>query len=108
MTNRIDPNTGLPRLNPGWTWRIEVDSSGEGFVIGLWYGGHREEFELIFTPGTASLKPQHLVTAGDFQKAAWKVLAEYNKRHANSVLDAEARKRFVGTYPPKKLEVSNG
>lgn len=102
----IDPNTGMPALNPGWEWRISATACNEGFRVDLYREGDRSDAynkDSAYVHSSVGFKPQHQVTQYDLQKVAYKILREREKRLQNEETGRQARERLVGIYPPKTL-----
>lgn len=102
----IDPNTGMPLLNPGWEWRISATPGNSGFRVDLYREGFRsdaynEDSDFVFSG--CRMKPQHQVTQYDLQKVAYKILGKRETRLRNEEMGRQARERLVGNYPPKTL-----
>lgn len=102
----IDPNTGMPLLNPGWEWRISATTYNDGFRVDLYRIGDRptaynKDSGYVFSG--SDIKPQHRVTQYDLQKVAYEILREREMRLRNEETGRQARERLVGNYPPKTL-----
>lgn len=108
MKYPIDPETNLPYPPEGYRWKIETTCRNEGFRVALYSAHESSRFQIADYTGYIhgffdGFKPQHKVTPRDFRRAAIKVLKEREKDLKNKATGEQARSRFVGTYPPKKL-----
>lgn len=109
MTRKnIDPRTGLPLAPEGYEWRVESVSDNKGFRLVLIKSDHKRfdfgDSESIWGTLLMDYIPQHKVRPRHFRKAARVLLKKRAKRLVNEATGHVSREKYVGVYPPKKLE----
>ena len=94
-SRQIDPNTGMPKLPHGWRWKIKRWGYMGGTAVEVFL--HQRRFGIWWVRGSSVADP----TPEEILVAANRCLDQRDATHPWLTPD---EKKYLGTYPPKRLE----